>query len=236
MTDLSEQPGDAARRRLTLLLRAAITRGDHSERLPTDEELAATYDVPRAVVRDALTALSDVGIITRTRGMGTLPTDNRPAPFNLLSMQVDGGVPRYTMHPRVIDVATVPTPAMVAARLPNSGAEVLRVEYLSMPDEQVDGVSTGYFVLPKAEPLRTADFGDNVYSFLAAAGLAVSATDFVIGAITAGDALALRLRARASSAVLFLEQTIYDEAGDPLSFSVVAMRGDRLAVFSHAHG
>lgn len=235
MTDLSEQAGDAARRRLTLLLRAAITRGDYPERLPTDDELAATYDVPRAVVRDALTALSDVGILTRTRGMGTLPTDNRPASFNLLSMPVVGGVPQYSMHPRVIDIATVPTPEMVAARLPTAGAEVLRVEYLSMPDEQVDGVSTGFFVLPKAEPLRTADFGDNIYSFLAAAGLAVSATDFVIGAITAGDSLALRLRTRASNAVLFLEHTIYDDAGDPLGFSVVAMRGDRLAVFSHAH-
>lgn len=236
MTDLSEAPGDAARRRLTLLLRAAITRGDHPERMPTDDELAATYDVPRAVVRDALNALADVGVITRTRGMGTLPADNRPASFNLLAMQTEPGVPKYTMHPRVIDIATVPTPTMVAARLPAAGAEVLRVEYLSVPDEQVDGVSTGFFVLPKAEPLRTAEFGDNVYTFLAAAGLAVSATDFVIGAITAGDSLALRLRTRASSAVLFLEQTIYDEAGDPLGFSAVAMRGDRLAVFSHAHG
>jgi DNA-binding GntR family transcriptional regulator len=188
------------------------------------------------VVRDALNALADVGVITRTRGMGTLPADNRPASFNLLAMQTEPGVPKYTMHPRVIDIATVPTPTMVAARLPAAGAEVLRVEYLSVPDEQVDGVSTGFFVLPKAEPLRTAEFGDNVYTFLAAAGLAVSATDFVIGAITAGDSLALRLRTRASSAVLFLEQTIYDEAGDPLGFSAVAMRGDRLAVFSHAHG
>ncbi|MCK2034903.1 GntR family transcriptional regulator [Microbacterium sp. SSW1-49] len=233
--DLSERPGDAARRRLTLLLRAAITRGDHPERLPTDDEIAATYDVSRAVARDALTALADVGILTRTRGAGTLPTDNRPTPFNLLTMPAVGGVPQYSMHPRVIDVATVPTPTMVAARLPTAGSEVLRVEYISVPDDQADGVSTGYFVLPKAEPLRTADFGENVYSFLAAGGLGVSATDFVIGAITAGDALALRLRTRSSSAVLFLEQTIYDEAGDPLSFSVVAMRGDRLAVFSHAH-
>lgn len=235
MTDLSEQSGDAARRRLTLLLRAAITRGDYPERLPSDDELAATYDVSRAVVRDALNALADVGILTRTRGMGTLPSDNRPVPFNLLTMPVEGGVPLYSMHPRVIDIATVPTPTMVAARLPTAGPEVLRVEYVSVPDQQADGVSTGFFVLPKADPLRTADFGDNVYSFLAAAGLAVSATDFVIGAITAGDSLALRLRTRASSAVLFLEQTIYDDAGDPLSFSVVAMRGDRLAVFSHAH-
>jgi GntR family transcriptional regulator len=236
MTDLSEKSGDAARRRLTLLLRAAITRGDYPERLPTDEELAATYDVSRAVVRDALTALSDVGILTRTRGMGTLPADNRPTSFNLLSMPVESGVPQYSVHPRVIDIATVPTPEMVASRLPTAGDEVLRVEYLSMPDDRIDGVSTGFFVLPKAEPLRTADFGENVYSFLAAAGLAVSATDFVIGAITAGDSLALRLRTRSSSAVLFLEHTIYDEAGDPLGFSVVAMRGDRLAVFSHAHG
>ena len=66
-------------------------------------------------------------------------------------------------------------------------------------------------------------------------GLAVSASDFVIGAIDADRFTALRLRTRPSSALLFVEQTIYDDTGDALGFAVVAMRGDRLALFSRAH-
>ncbi|MBN9185225.1 GntR family transcriptional regulator [Microbacterium sp.] len=235
MPDLSEAAGDAARRRLTLLLRAAVERGDFAEaRLPSDEELAESYQLPRAVVRDALAALAEMGVVTRVRGTGTRAGDHHGAVFNLLSFQGTSGVPEYRLHPRVVERTVVRTPALVAARLPTAGDTVLRVEYLSMPGDDVDGISTGYFVLPKSEALRDAEFGENLYTFLSAGGLTVSATDFVIGAIDADQYTALRLRAKPSSALLFVEQTTFDEAGDPLSFSLAALRGDRLALFSRA--
>lgn len=235
MPDLTEAAGDAARRQLTLLLRAAVERGDFAEgRLPPDEELAESYEVPRAVVRDALAALAEMGVVTRVRGTGTRAVEHRGAVFNLLSFHGPSGVPEYRLHPRVIERTVVRTPAVVAARLPTAGDTVLRVEYLSMPGDDVDGVSTGYFVLPKAEALRDAAFGENLYTFLSAGGLAVSSTDFVIGAIDADQYTALRLRTKPSRALLFVEQTTYDEQGDPLSFSLAALRGDRLALFSRA--
>ncbi|MBN9153863.1 MAG: GntR family transcriptional regulator [Microbacterium sp.] len=235
MPDLSESPGDAARRRLTLLLRAAVERGDYPDgRLPSDEELAESYDVSRGVVRDALAALAETGVLTRIRGMGTRAPEHRGAVFNLLSFRGSSGIPEYRLHPRVIERAVVPTPGPVAARLPNAGDTVLRVEYLSMPAEDADGISTGFFVLPKGDGLREAEFGENLYTFLTAGGLTVSGTDFVIGAIDADRFTALRLRTKPAGALLFVEQTTYDEVGDPLSFSVAALRGDRLALYSRA--
>lgn len=52
-------------------LRAKAVAGEFSDRLPTEDELTASYGVSRNTVREALRRLRDDGIIERTRGRGT---------------------------------------------------------------------------------------------------------------------------------------------------------------------
>lgn len=230
---LREEAGNADRRRLGMLLRDAIVRGDFPDgRLPREFELMRDYSASRAVVRDVLNELKETGLVSREQGVGTYADIG--SIFNLLHFHGVEGVPEQSTYPRVIDRSTIPTPPVMRARIPDCGPEVLRVEYIAVPFETAGAVSTNYFVLPQSEPLRDAEFGHNIYAFIENAGLRLSSSEFLLGAINADDYLARRLSTRPNAALLTLEQIMYDHRGDPLAFSTVAMRGDRVAFHSCA--
>lgn len=76
--DRSESPGQAeagprsAARRIADQIRNAVARGDlePGERLPGEHELAASFDVARGTVREALRTLSAGGLVRSSRGSG----------------------------------------------------------------------------------------------------------------------------------------------------------------------
>ena len=67
-------PEGGKARRVYLLLRDAIAKGDHAPggTLPGEQKLAETFDVSRVTVRRALDALAADGLIDRRPGAGTL--------------------------------------------------------------------------------------------------------------------------------------------------------------------
>ncbi|GGM45037.1 GntR family transcriptional regulator [Microbacterium saperdae] len=234
MQELADSRGNADRRRLTTLLHSAIAQGHYLDTaIPTDIELARDYGTSRGVARDALNALADTGLLTRIRGVGTHAEEHAGATFDLLAFHGIGGVPDMDTHPQALSTATVSTPALVATRLPQAGAQVLRIEFLSVPDGEPHGISTSYFVLPQAAGLVGAEVGTNIYSLLAAAGLTVSSSDFLLGAFGADEYTARRLRVRPGDALISLERTLFDESGDALAFTLIALRGDRFQLVSH---
>ena len=230
---LREPDGNAERRRLNLLLRSAIGRGDYPRgRLPREWELMGAAGATRAVVRDALRELADAGVVSREPGLGTR-TGVLPSIFGLRPFHGVDGVPEQSTYPRVTDRSVIRTPPVVAARIPECGPEVLRVEYIAVAQEFPGAVSTNYFVLPRADTLRDADFGHNIYAFLANGGIHLSASELLIGAAEADPYTARRLAMEPGAPVLTLEQIMYDEAGVAICFSTVAQRGDRVRYFAH---
>lgn len=229
---LAEADGNAARRRLALLLRSAIGRGDYPRnRLPREWELMESSGETRAVVRDALGELAAAGVVTREQGLGTR-TGVLPSIFGLREFHGVDGVPAQSTYPTVTDRSVIPTPPVVAARLPGCGPEVLRVEYIAVALDFPGAVSTNYFTLPEADPLRDADFGHNIYAFLANGGISLSASEFLIGAAEADPFTAARLKCETGAALLTLEQIMYDADGEAFCFSIVAQRGDRVRFFA----
>lgn len=230
---LREPDGNAERRRLNLLLRSAIGRGDYPRgRLPREWELMDAAGATRAVVRDALRELAETGVVSREPGLGTR-TGVLPSIFGLRAFHGVDGVPEQSTYPRVTDRSVIRTPPVVAARIPECGPEVLRVEYIAVAQEFPGAVSTNYFVLPRADALRDADFGHNIYAFLANGGIHLSASELLIGAAEADPYTAGRLAMEPGAPVLTLEQIMYDEAGAAICFSTVAQRGDRVRYFAH---
>ncbi|MCW3494663.1 GntR family transcriptional regulator [Microbacterium sp. SSM24] len=226
-----EAASNAERRRLALLLRAAIVRGDFPDgRLPREPELMRDYGVSRTVVRDVLLQLKETGVVTRTHGVGTQADIG--SVFGLYEFHGVDVIPEQSTYPRVIDRKVIGTPPVAAERMPDCGPRVLRVEYIAAPANYASAVSTNYFVLPKAEALETAPFGHNIYQFLHNGGLRLSSSEFLIGAMLADESVGQRLSVIAGSPLLSLEQVMYDEDGVPLCFSTVALRADRVAFFS----
>ena len=230
---LAEPDGNAARRRLALLLRSAIGRGDYPRnRLPREWELMESSGETRAVVRDARGERAAAGVVTREQGLGTR-TGVLPSIFGLREFHGVDGVPEQSTYPTVTDRSIIPTPPVVAARLPGCGDEVLRVEYIAVALDFPGAVSTNYFTLPACAALAEADFGHNIYAFLANGGITLSASEFLIGAAEADPYTAARLKAEPGTALLTLEQIMYDADGDAICFSTVAQRGDRVRFFAH---
>lgn len=231
LSRFAEQSGNAERRRLALLLRAAIVRGDYPEgKLPREFELMRDYGASRAVVRDVLQQLKTTGVVRREQGVGTHADIG--SVFGLYEFHGVDVIPEQSTYPRVVDRTIIPTPPVALERMPDCGPAVLRVEYLAAPADFASAVSTNYFVLPKAARLETAPFGHNIYQFLHNGGLTLSSSEFLIGAMAADEALAARLSIAPMTPLLSLEQVMYDEEGRHLCFSTVALRADRVAFFS----
>lgn len=236
MVTHADTPGNAARRRLAALLRTSIAQGDYPDGvIPEDVALARDYGVSRGQARDALSALAGAGALTRLRGVGTHAAAGTGALFNLLAFHGVGGVPEMDVHPKAVTIEMVDTPPLVANRLPGAGTQVLRLEYISAPVDSPHGVSTSYFVLPAAAPLRDADFGRNIYSLLESAGLTVTSSDFLLGAFAADAYTARRLGVAAGSVLLSLDQIMHDGNGEPFAFTVIALRSDRFQLISREH-
>lgn len=215
-----------------MLLRAAIVRGDYPDgKLPREPELMEQYGASRAVVRDVLQQLKETGILRREQGVGTF-VDDIASIYGLYEFHGVDVVPEQTTYPHVIDRSVIDTPPVALERMPACGPRVLRIEYLAVPASFASTVSTNYFVLPKAESLRTAPFGHNIYQFLRNGGLALSGSEFLLGAMAADEPTARRLSVAPMTPLLSLEQVMYDDDGIPLCFSTVALRSDRVAFFS----
>lgn len=225
---LREAVADAERRRVTLMLRAAIVEGDFADgKLPREWELMRDYRATRAVVRDALGELARQGVIDRQQGMGTR-TATLPSVFSLREFHGVDGVPDQSTYPRVTDRSVIPTPPVVRSRIAHAGEQVLRVEYIAVAVEVPGAVSTNYFLLPECQSLADAEFGHNIYAFLANGGVTLSGSEFMIGAANADHYTAQRLAAAPGTPLLVLEQLMYGPDGRALCFSTVAQRGDRV--------
>lgn len=226
-----EITGNAARRRLALLLRAALIRGDFPDgKLPREFELMRDYGASRAVVRDVLQQLKESGVVSRVHGVGTHADVG--SIFGLYEFHGVDVIPEQSTYPRVIDRTIIDTPPVARERMPECGPQVLRIEYLAAPGDYASAVSTNYFALPQAANLETAPFGHNIYQFLHNGGVRLSSSEFLIGAMLADESVARRLNVQPGSPLLSLEQVMYGEDGAALCFSTVALRADRVAFFT----
>ncbi|KUM42381.1 GntR family transcriptional regulator [Arthrobacter sp. EpRS71] len=102
--------------------------------LPTEEELQKQFGVSRSVVRQALSGLSDLGLIRRQRGRGSVVA---AAPVLRRHLQQAGGLDeqaaahgqRLRTHVISVEHATPPEPAVEALNTTNTW-KIERIRYL----------------------------------------------------------------------------------------------------------
>lgn len=147
MSDTARATGYSAWRLIAEELRADITEGrlHTGDRLPSESALAERFGVNRHTARQAIASLAVDGLVESRRGSGTFVTGgsvhlHRIGMRTRLSTSLGD---RHSAAGRVLESATEPAPADVAARLGIApGDPAVRVEALRTVDGQPISLST----------------------------------------------------------------------------------------------
>lgn len=142
--------GYSAWRLIAEALRADITDGrlQTGDRLPAETTLATNFGVNRHTARQAIASLAAEGLVESRRGSGTFVTGgtvhvHRIGTRTRLSTSLGG---RTTAPSRVLESATEPAPAHIAAALGiPAGSDAVRVEALRTIDSTPFALGTSWF-------------------------------------------------------------------------------------------
>lgn len=217
-------------RLLSLIQAGELEPGD---RLPSEAKLAAQLGISRATLREALRLLEEEGTIVRRQGVGTFVSAGRHLESGLEHLEsVLDLAARQGMEACVQDLTVEVASAdrSLAERLKvRQGTALTRVRrtvlvggrpvaYLEdlvpaevLAPQQIDGSFTGSVL----DLLRQRHPG-RVQRALAS-----------ITAVRAGDSLAQRLSVHPGTALLLLEETLYESSAQPVGFSLNYFVPDR---------
>ena len=209
-------------------LRQAIVRGAYQpgSQLPTEAELVEMLGVSRTVVREALRALEEDGLIMRRHGVGTF-VRNRPIlknlnlNFGITEMIESAGLKPGTTHLTIQHEAAADEIAD-QLRIP-IGAPLLTVERV----RTANGRPVVYSFDTLAESLlRGANFNSNrlltesIYNILQTElGQTIEYGIARILPAIAPDPIAKKLDLPRGAMVLYIAQTDYSPADEPLLYS-----------------
>ncbi len=152
-------------------LRLRLAGGEFDDGFPTEADLIEEYGVSRPTVRQAVGALTDDGLLVRTRGRGTevvsAPVEQSlPGAYSMAKAISASG---QTERSRVLAAERAVPPPDVAERLDLApGAEAIRVERVRLADDEPLAVDRSWFPVAVAEVLLDLDLtSGSLYDMLA---------------------------------------------------------------------
>ncbi|MCH5286347.1 MAG: GntR family transcriptional regulator [Christensenellaceae bacterium] len=217
-------------RQLMQRLRADISGGVYPahSRIPSEQELCETYGVSRVTVRKALGELTQEGLLKRQQGKGTFVCIPR-----LYSDLKDVN----SFHAACRLMGCQPGARLIHAQLVRAGEEdlgklgcpdpqVVEITRLRLADDMPVMLETNRFPLSYAWLLEETLSG-SLYALLEARGILASRGIHEISLTYATAAQARLLTVDPGSALMRLDQVIYDQHDRPLHTSHQVIRGDR---------
>ena len=217
-------------RQLMQKLRADMAGGIYPvhSRIPSEQELCETYAVSRVTVRKALAELTREGLLKRQQGKGTfvcaprLYSDLRDVNSFHEACRLMGCKPGT----RVIHVQLSRTEAADREKLAVSDDQVVEIVRLRLADDMPVMIETNRFPLSCAWLLEQKLSG-SLYALLEKRGLIARRGIHEISLTYATPAEARLLTVESGSALMRLDQVIYDQNDRPLHTSHQVIRGDR---------
>ncbi|MFC7401609.1 GntR family transcriptional regulator [Citricoccus sp. GCM10030269] len=226
-------------RRVRDLLRSEVLSSDyvHFGSLPTEDYLQQDLEVSRAVVRDALSLLSDEGVVVRRQRLGTFPNGHRfrsdIAESGGVRQPTQGGIWAGNMHPQLLAWEYVPAapPIAHALGLPER-AQVLQFDYILWFEGVQLGYATNYIAESHAKLLDASMFKIDLYRMFKDVGIDVGESKLIIEAVQADEMDAELLGIDAGEPLTVMEQIAYDVGEIPFDFAVIRSIPRRIAAFS----
>ena len=218
-------------RQMMQRIRADIASGVYAvhSRIPSEAELGETYRVSRVTVRKALAELTREGLLRRMQGKGTyvcaprLKTNLREiTSFHeaCLMMGCSAGT-------KVISASVVRAEDRIRQSLAADDAEnVVEIIRLRMADDVPVMLETNSFSMKYAALLRE-NLNGSLYELLGRQGIEAADGVHEISLCYASAQQAKLLEVEVGTALLQLDQVIFDQNGAPLHTSHQVIRGDR---------
>ena len=219
------------------ILRRQIHTGEITESLD-ERQLIDDFNVSRNTIREALSALTEEGLIERAPRIGTHVVARKLA-HGLDALQ--GLKETFRMHGEVrnaVKIATiVDAPRAVARRLRLDDAQAVYIERLRYLDEEPISLDITYLVPDLGIPLLDHDLESNdVFALLEQiSGGPLGHASMTVEAVDADPHSAASLEIGSGTSLLLLERLTHLADGDrPVDLEYIRMRSDRVCLRSTA--
>lgn len=192
-----------------------------------EQELTDALSASRSTVRAVLQQLAREGLVTREPKNGTWATGPLVLPINQLS----------PIGARALECRSLGSPPMVRdrLRLPPDWT-VLMIESLVMQDELRLGLSVSYIALSEQQsPNVDMDEPDVILILERQLGIRIGGSATTVGALAADEQTAELVGVEVGAPLIFLEDVIEDEDGQPRALSQLRLRGDRVTFSANAY-
>ena len=203
------------------------------DRLPSDHELCARYDVSRTVVRQALSELEAEGVIERVKGKGTFVAQPKAAEGlvqSLTGLFEDVAARGSHLRSEIFRQEVVPADDRLAQDLElEPGDSVLVLDRLRYIDDEPWVWTSTQLPYRLAPGLENEDLRDrSLYAVLEQKyDVRLVRGRRSVGAAVAGADLARKLAIARGAAVLVLRSVSLGTDGRPVEAFVAYHRGDR---------
>jgi GntR family transcriptional regulator len=216
---------NSPRRTYDLLRSTLVTTG--RSMVLVERELTDALSASRNTVRAVLQQLARDGLVTREPKNGTRATGS-------LLLRIDELTP---VEARTLECRLLGSPPMVSERLRLPvGWTVLMIESLVLQNQEPLGLSVSYIALGEEQ---SADFNvddPDVILFLERQlGIRISGSRTTVGALAADEQTAELVGVEVGAPLIWLEDVIEDESGQPRALSQLRLRGDRVAFSANAY-
>jgi GntR family transcriptional regulator len=222
--------------RIQECLRSDIAAGRFADgdRLPSESELARTFQTTRGTVRQALARLEYEGLIQREAGRGTFATPSRVQSridtrfYQSFEEQLSAQGALIAL--RVIDFSQCAAPEGIAQVLRVlAGADVHRLRRLRLVDDELVGYEDRWMLSELGRRLRPAALKTESAIALMSAALRapLGQIEVFVRASAATAEVAELLEVRKGAPVLVRAHTFYDRNRRPVLTGQAVYRGDR---------
>lgn len=212
-------------RRAYDLLRSTLVAMGSSVPL-VEGELTEAMSASRSTVRAVLQQLAREGLVTREPKNGTRATGSLLLPIDELN----------PVQARTLESRLLGCPPIVRDRLSLPvGWTVLMIESLILESGLPLGLSVSYIALGEGQPPDiSTDEPDVLLILERQLGIRIAGSRTTVSAVAADEQSAELLGVEGGAALIWLEDVIEDESGQPRALSQFRLRGDRVAFSAKA--
>lgn len=217
----------------TRILSGELSRG---EKLPSEEELAASYGVSRMTLRQSMSDLVDEGLLYRKHGVGTfvaLQHFARDHSYlqNFFENSRQNGL---SVDEKILEISVIPARLQVAKALGLlEGSQVIRLKTLRIVEGNPITIHEAYFSFDKFSDFVENDvenLSKDLLTYYESHGLKVRRGVQRLDARSAEPEVAALLAIEVGAPILYKERTLYTEEGIPVEFLYCHNRGDLYSV------
>jgi GntR family transcriptional regulator len=214
VASLDRHTSATVHQQLAELLKAHVAELSPGDQLPTEHELATSYEVSRTTVRRAMRSLVDEGLLIRQQGKGTFVAPQRVVhPLDRLrpfvSMFTAAGI-RPTGQVLAYQYVAPPD---IPASLPAMDAGALLVRRLYLLADAPQAVAEIYVPDPLGQQISRAEIGEHpIYQVLQdRLGVTLDRAAVTLRSVAAHGDLAAQLRLEPGSPLLVMQRATYND-------------------------